>query len=195
MRYKPSRESFIPKKGATKVADKQSDAVAYLYTLENGKPAARVFVGKQAKPVVYSYFRDEARREAAVREAFESRRQSMAFKAELRAKRIAWVPDYTVGEILHTNWGYDQTNVEYFEVVEIKGKHVIVREIGQERTETGFMSGKCAPLRGKYIGEPLRRLAQETGIKIDDVRTAFRSRSKKMGGIEVHEPLYWSSYA
>jgi hypothetical protein len=70
-----------------------------------------------------------------------------------------------------------------------------VREIAQERTETGFMSGSCAPLAGKYIGEPLRRLAQKTGVKIDSVRTAFRSKAEKVAGVDVHKPLYWSSYA
>lgn len=45
-----TREFYIPK-GAVKVADKQSDAVAYLYSTPAGQPAVRVFYGKQSKPV------------------------------------------------------------------------------------------------------------------------------------------------
>ena len=64
MRHLPfTRESWIPK-GATKVADKMSDAVAYLYTTAAGKPGAAIFFGKQNKPVSKYYYRDAARREA-----------------------------------------------------------------------------------------------------------------------------------
>ncbi len=203
MRYKFPREFYIPK-GSAKIADKLSDAVAYVYTTGNGKPCAAVFFGKQAKPIAHVIYRTEERREDAIKTLFQGRRDSVAFKTQQRAKRAAWVPDYKVGEILHTNWGYDQTNVEYFEVTEVRGKHVVLREIQQESVETGFMSGKCVPLAGKFAepryagddrGVPIRRLAQEHGIKIDDVRTAFRGRSTKIAGVTVHDSLHWSSYA
>lgn len=44
----------------------------------------------------------------------------------------AWVPDvnpYAVGAIFYTSWGYDQTNVEFFEVVRETAASVWVREI------------------------------------------------------------------
>lgn len=196
------REFFIPK-NATKVVDKLSDAVAYIYE-SNGKPCARVFYGKQSQPVIKCYFTNAERRAAAVQQAFADRRDSLARKADRRKERTAWIPDYKVGEILHTNWGYDQTNVEYFEIIDVKGKYVTLRELAQERTETGFMSGNCVPLPGKYLtprydgddrGVPIRRLAQQHGIKIDDVRYAFRNRTETVAGVTVHRPLGWSSYA
>lgn len=196
-----TREFFIPK-GSTKITDRQSDAVVYIYN--RGKPGAAMFFAKQTKPVWHFTFRTEERRAAKIKETFENRRATLAYKTETRAKRKAWVSDYVVGEILHTSWGYDQTNVEYFEVTEVKGKHVVVREIAQERTATGHMQGHCVPLPGKYLearhegdkqGLPLRRLAQERGIKIDEVRTAFRDKPQKIGGVEVHIPRHWTAYA
>jgi alkanesulfonate monooxygenase SsuD/methylene tetrahydromethanopterin reductase-like flavin-dependent oxidoreductase (luciferase family) len=189
-----ARKMFVPK-GAVLVADKKSDAVAFLYVSGNGKPAARVFVGKQSKPLFAHYFSTEKARENAVTAAFENRRARMGRAKAAIAERVAYVHDYTVGEILHTSWGYDQTNVEYFEIVAVKGKFVTLREIAQSRAETNFMQGTCVPLAGKYIGEAIRRMGGKHGIKIDSVRTAFRSETKTVAGIKVHQPLGWSSYA
>jgi hypothetical protein len=203
-RLKFTREFYTPK-GATKVTDKQSDAVAYLYSARSaknaGKVGAAVFYGKQAKPVFNYIYRDEARRNAAVADAFVSRRKSLAFKDERKAKRVAWVPDYKVGELLKTHWGYDQTNIEYFEVVEVKGKHVILREIAQETVPTGHDQGKCVPMPGQYLaprfegddqGLPIRRLAQEGGVRICSVRWASRCKPTMVAGVPVYQPQYYS---
>jgi hypothetical protein len=78
--YTP-RESLIPK-GAQKISDKLSDAVAYLYPAGNGKPAMMVFYGKQAKPVARFFYVDEASREAAVKRYFDARQQHNARNIE-----------------------------------------------------------------------------------------------------------------
>jgi hypothetical protein len=202
------REFYIPK-NSTKVADKSSDAVAYVSEFESNKSGAKkfwavVFYGKQTKPVANYTYNTAERRNQAVAEYFEGRQRSMAFKVEQRAKRTSWVPDYKVGELLRTCWGYDQTNVEYFEVVEVKGKYVWLREIAQKRVETGFMCGKTVPLPGQYLkprfegdeqGETLRRLAGQSGVRICDVRSASRCKPEMVAGVPVYNPAYWSSYA
>jgi hypothetical protein len=111
-RFSLTREFHIPQ-GATKVADKLSDAVAYLYTSPKGNAGALMFFGKQAKPVWHHTFRNPANREDYVRKSFEGRRATHARKADAAAERKAWVPDYKVGDILNTCWGYDQTNREF----------------------------------------------------------------------------------
>jgi hypothetical protein len=200
-RFKMPREFYIPK-NATKIADKLSDAVAYVRINDKSRPQAVIFFGKQAKPVSNYWYRSEEARNAAVASAFESRRKSLAFKAERKAKRVAWVPDYKVGDILRTSWGYDQTNVEYFEITEIKGKYATLREIAAESTETGWMTGRCAPLPGEFLeprfkdddqGLPIRRLMQEHGIKICDVRTAFRMVPTTVAGVKVYGSSHWSN--
>ena len=202
-RLKFTRDFYIPK-GSTKVTDKQSDAVAYLYSCKGknaGKVGAAVFYGKQAAPIFNYIYRDEARRTADVTRAFEGRRSWLASKAERKAKRTEWVRDYKVGELLKTHWGYDQTNVEYFEVTEVKGKHLILREIAQESISTGYDQGKCVPMPGMYLtprfegddrGKPLRKLAREGGVRICDVRWASRTKPKLVAGVPVYEPQYYS---
>jgi hypothetical protein len=53
---------------------------------------------------------------------------------------------YAVGSIWNTSWGYDQTNVEFFEVVrETKGT-VTLRAIASE-----VIDGRVFPAAGSYI--------------------------------------------
>ena len=194
---------YIPK-NAVKVADKLSDAVAYLSVNKDGKPVAVIYFGKQSK--AYSHFRyaNEDRRTLAVTEAFKARRDALDYKAKRHTERTGWVCDYKVGEILSTCWGYDQTNREYYEVVEVRGKHVMLRELAQERTSEGWLCGKCVPLPGHYVsprydgderGQPMRRLAQQHGVRISSCQWASRETPKMVGGVPVYEASYWSSYA
>jgi hypothetical protein len=76
MRFKITREFRVPK-GAIKVADKLSDAVAYLGTNRDGKAFAMLFVGKQSKPVWNYWFPNDARRAAKIEEAFKDRREHL----------------------------------------------------------------------------------------------------------------------
>ena len=201
MRIKMPREFYIPPNSVELAL--ANGVVAYIWFARNDKPGATIFSGKRAKPNSNFYYRDYARLDAALAEAVESQARVAAYKAERAAKRKAFAHDVKVGDIYRTSWGYEQTNIEYFEVIEVKGKHAILREIAQERTETGFMQGKCVPLPGAYLkprfegddaGLPIRRLIQDGHIKIDDVRYGWPCKGKEVAGVRVIEPSHWTAY-
>jgi len=57
-----------------------------------------------------------------------------------------------VGAIIQNTWGYEQTNQEFYQVTEIKGKTTIhAKELKKIYEETGFMSGKCIPLIDHFL--------------------------------------------
>ena len=58
-----------------------------------------------------------------------------------------------VGDIFHYSWGYEQTNVNYFQVVSLKGtKQVVIREIGYEITETtGIDSFRVKAVKDSFL--------------------------------------------
>lgn len=61
-----------------------------------------------------------------------------------------------VGSIFRCSWGYDQTNVDFYEVVKISttGKTVTVRKLRQEMVsdnERGYTT--VAPIPGTFIPE------------------------------------------
>ena len=199
MGFKVSREVFIPK-GSVKIGSKMGgEAVAYVYRDKAGRPCARVFLGKQAKPYKAVYFRDEAAREKFVRECFESAAASAEFKGKLKreqqerdARARAAIK---VGDVYVASWGYDQTNVDFYEVIEIRGSRVLMAAIDSAAKETGFMSGQCVPLPGqrKKSGWEKWCVAGER-IKVQ-YQYARPAAKKIVGGVPVYESERWSSYA
>lgn len=190
---KLAAERFIPTR-ATKIADKQSDAVAYIYTNASQRPCARVFYGKQTKPVVHCYFRNEADRERSVILAFQARRERQGRVAARRQARTDFVHSYQVGDIFRTSWGYDQTNIEFYEIVEVCGKHVIVRELEQVREYDNLHgdTGTCVPQSNSYKGPAIRKLAQEHGVRICSFIMA-RPWGKRVAGVVVGSATRWSA--
>lgn len=50
------------------------------------------------------------------------------------------------GDILYSSWGYDQTNVDFYQVMRITPKKVVLRKLQTILRETGFMSGEATTL-------------------------------------------------
>jgi hypothetical protein len=162
------REFYIPK-GAFKVSDKLSDAVAYVGNNRHGKPCAVVFYGKQAKPVADYYYRDEAERAEAVEKLFANRREIMGWKDKRKADRKAGAESFRasveVGDIFHYSFGYDETHNVFVEVTEINGKHATIREVKQAQRDLGYRH-ECKPQPGDFCGEPQRVLIQDGYIRV-----------------------------
>jgi len=97
--------------------------------------------------------RVESTRELAVTRSFEGRRTTNKWKEEREAER-AKPHTLKIGDILSASWGYDQTNIDFFEVVATTEKTVTVRELKQKREETGWARGSCMPIPGAYKSEP-----------------------------------------
>lgn len=64
-----------------------------------------------------------------------------------------------IGEIYRRSWGYDQTNVDYYQVVALKAKTVVVREINhaQVKGSEGFMSCNVVPVKDSFKDSELPR--------------------------------------
>ena len=192
MRYTLTREMQIPK-GARKVAHKATDAVVYLYENAAGL-CALGFSGKRDKADFRYRYRSEAERERAVRQFFESASAIAARKADYRAEKAskrAKGHKLQVGHILKASWGYDQTNIDWYQIVELVGKcSVRTRKIGAMDASTGrepWMAGHCMPAIDSFTGEAeLHRVSDGASVRIDDVRHAFLWEGR---------PANWTAYA
>lgn len=67
------------------------------------------------------------------------------------------------GDIFYNTWGYDQTNVDYYEVIKVtkSGKSVYIKKLETTTVEDGFMTGKVSPVPGKYRGEMMLKRVKE----------------------------------
>lgn len=188
-----SREWYIPA-SAQPVADPQSSAVAYVYRNAKGQPSAMMFAGKAAKPAQHYHYPSQRSLEADVVRFFEATRAKEARRVKAAEERKAFRHTYKVGDVLRAIWGYEQTNVDYYEVTATTPGTVTVRKIAKESADTGSYTGQCAPVPGAYIGEPITRRPNPYGVKIDDSRHATPVEFTEAAGVRVYKSSYWSSY-
>jgi len=135
-----------------------------IYTADkDGRFYLHVFAGKALRVCsrISGYYRTAERRAEAIEGFKQSRARHHA--ARLLRRQAAKQPHtLKVGDVLNSCWGYEQTNVEFYEVIAVSGVMVTLREIAAKVTETGFMCGETVPKPGHFIGAPIRRRASAT---------------------------------
>ena len=59
-----------------------------------------------------------------------------------------------IGDVFYYSWGYEQTNIDYYQVVDLRGKtQIILREISHEGRSIGFCSQMVKPIRDAFVTE------------------------------------------
>lgn len=127
------------------------DVQAVVYVEANF--CAIAYAGKANRHAWNYRFRNEEQRQNHITRWVEGLRESKARKEARRAEEKAFKHSYQVGDIFFNSWGYEQTNVDFYQVVAITAKSVKVREIGQQSEETGFMSGRTMAKKDHFISE------------------------------------------
>lgn len=76
-----------------------------------------------------------------------------------------------VGDIFYNSWGYDQTNIDWYQVVAVSpsGKTCKIREIEGKVKETGFMSGQTTPNKNKFVkgSKPMQKKIRISGKEVN----------------------------
>lgn len=162
---------------------------------QNGRFEAIAYHGKAARQDWYFTFRSRERLDAHVADYATRLRGNEAYKAA-RAIERKKPHDLMVGDVLSAMWGYDQTNVDYYQVTRVSDRCVWVRPIAGECVETGSMYGDCVPLPGAFLAgsKETRHVVNAGRVKIDNVRSASRVGYREVGGVKVYEVSHWSSY-
>lgn len=187
--------------GSTRTDTEHGTVYLYMTGAKGAPPkfAVLIYAGKARNPTHHYTFRTAEARDKYIAEWSESRAKRADMMASRKAERDNFAHSLKVGDMLKTLWGYDQTNVEFFEVVAVHGKHVVVREVEQmsESDGYGYMSGRCAPVPGSYIGEPIRKkVLPGNNIKFASYRYASPcERIQVAPGVSVVPAASWSAYA
>lgn len=82
-------------------------------------------------------------------------------------------PKVNVGDIFVCSWGYDQTNIDYYKVLEVKNKSVVIAEVAQTRNYTGHMQGTCMPVVDSVVGQPLTKRIGGYGNSVSLKMTSY----------------------
>lgn len=120
------------------------------------------------------YYSTEERRDAALNEYLKKQLSIIELKEkERQVKKTATAnlkasDHYKVGEIIVNSWGWEQTNIEFYAIIEVLPKSIKVQQVKSEMVEGSLMShGMACDIipTDKTCGEPfiLRLKADRNG--------------------------------
>lgn len=133
-----------------------STAVAYIKQMGPGV-LVRLFSGRKVKPQILAFNLDQQERmQAAITRHFNRVKEHENEKAKY--KRAYSHEGIEIGDIFSHSWGYDQTNVDFYQVVGKTGKAtLIVRPICSSRVEaTGPMAEMVTALKDQFKGSEFK---------------------------------------
>jgi len=168
------RSFYIPKNSEE---IKNGDAVVYTYSMD-GKPIAMGFYGKTKKPIFHYRFKSPENMQEYIDKFFADRKQHFVRKAEAKAKRLSASQEMAnktiVGDIFYSSWGYDQTNIDFYQIVAKKGKmSFMLQKIGSKIIEyTDYGVDYVVPNPGHTKGEPMLKRMTEYGFNLNSYSSA-----------------------
>lgn len=163
------------------------------------KVVAIAYGGKRTKHDWHIQFRSESDLMQHIERTLRGYMQSAELKAKYKAERTA-PHDVQVGDIFRCSWGYDQTNIEYFQCTRVLGAMIEICKIGCDSEDIEFMQGRSVPLLDAFIGEPMRKRVSmhggEPSVSIYSFANAHRMKPvAKIGDKPLFESSHWTAYA
>lgn len=173
------------------------DAVVYTsISQKHGKPAALAYKGKSAKHSFHFVFPTIHRMTDYIQRWVDGLRKDKQHKEVAKVQKFAAQNsphDFKVGDILYDSWGYEQTNIDWYQITEVKGRSITMREIKCTSEDTGWMTGRAMPVKGSFCGDPIKKVVQAY-VSNGKAHHYINSRH---GWISQWDgtPKRWSSYA
>jgi hypothetical protein len=144
-----------------------------------------IFVGKSIKPTHNVKFKTKESRDEYILKVYLS-----VFKKKSEKKTKAKKENLLkVGDILVSSWGYEQTNIDFYQVIDIKGKFATVGELSySSKEQNGYDSYMVMPKKDSYSKNPkswIRKMVDGEYIKISSFQWA-----KKWDGKAKNQTTY-----
>ena len=164
-----TREFFVPSKFKEKIV--KFDGAVEVYIMEDGpKYVAKGFKGKAAKSAFYYNFKTAERMNAYVEKFFADYERALEYKAErkaeVKAAKSKAAEEIKVGDIYSSSWGYDQTNVDFYKVLEVKKASAVIVKVGSETVSDRGSCTDVVAVPEVETGEPMLKRIGEYGFKV-----------------------------
>jgi len=174
MRNTLKREFYIPANAKELKIAKNVDVVAYTYKVSNNHYAL-AFAGKAIKPSWHYRFKNIAQRNKTIKEFVQTRLDHLAEKKERRINNKR-PHTYKVGDILYSTWGYEQTNVDFYQVLSVTNSTIKIQPIRSHLVESFTGYNHVAPIPNSTFGTIKNKKPNRTGenvyVKIDSFSVA-----------------------
>ena len=143
----------------------------------NNRPCAQFYWRDRKNPESF-YYRSEEERAERIGDRIKAAKAYATRIAE-RKNRKNDLPEINVGDVLVTSWGYEQTNVNFYQVIERKGKtKVTLREVASKTLEeTSWCSANVTPVKDAFISGQnfLEKRISRYGVKMHSSATARKT--------------------
>ena len=117
------------------------------------------FKGKATKPAWHYRFSSVELMKAKVVETISRLMSWEEMKEKRKIERRKEKEEINVGDIFNSSWGYEQTNVEFYQVIEKIGQTLTLQEIKKElKQESGYssMAGMVRAIKDAFVNEPFK---------------------------------------
>lgn len=160
-----------------------------------------VWDGNRKKPVSNYRYNAEGFKLALESEISMSERRIQEIK-DYEQKCIdeckAILENTKIGDVFYASWGFEQTNIDYYQVVAIKGKKFSFRKLKSECDYNNhYMTGYCLPIENEFASEEIieKSLSKYALFKIDKVRDIKPESFEVVDGVKVYKKKFYSCYA
>lgn len=133
------------------------------------------FYGKQTNPAFNNWYRSYEEAEKELDNLAAQRKRWMEMKQKQKQERKDYQHDYVVGDILYSSWGYDQTNVNFYQVVGVQGKQVTLREVGSRTARSERGADYVIAVPNQFVGPAMKKMVQQGGVvRINTSQSAYK---------------------
>jgi hypothetical protein len=148
------------------------------------KPTPKAKINKTKKLWAWRFKSQDQMFEYASKD-LAARISNKAHDEEMKAKRKTendvLAASIAVGDVFVASWGFEQTNINFYQVVARKGKSsVVLREIAKEDTrEGGWASAYTKPLVDVFVGDEETHRLIGDWVKFKSFMYAHKTDSQK----------------
>ena len=166
--------------------------------------SAICFVGRAVNPTWHYRFKDGQQRINEVTRTFKNVAERAEYKAARKVKALEASANHgvKVGDVFRSSWGYDQTNVDYYQVLSVSNKTATFCKIAQLSENDGFLQGNCVPAPNQFIGKPFKKLIQKSStessayVKIYSFANAYKIEPVAVvSNKPIYKSSHWTAYA
>ena len=101
------------------------------------------------------------------------------YKEEQKILKQQLKEQVQVGDLFRCSWGFEQTNIDLYKIIEKKGSKVLVQQIGYKSVETtSWCSENVQADEENLIGEPFYKMLNGDSIKFSSFQTAYKMKNK-----------------
>ena len=158
MRRTLTRDFYMPSKELITDTVERNGLVGVVYYYSTkANIYAVAFQCKKAKPTWHYRFKTEDQRETRTEDFFAMLQRSADYKVERKLEKQKQREDaktaFKNSDILVSSWGYEQTNINFYQITEVKGCKIKIKEICSQVVE-GSQGHDCCrvkPVKDMFI--------------------------------------------